>query len=158
MQFDVPSRIAAATPDPGRVVRIRENFAKSAAPVRPLPSNLSMTLWCVAFFCCLAVLLTIPFGFTGFAKLSLAGAVGQYSVLLLLALVMAGGVVTQMIPGSRRVLSPVAGVVIAILLLSLTAALLFPDFEMNNFAGRVISLSAGLACFARFRRPGLSGP
>ncbi len=136
MQFDVPSRIAAATPDPGCVARIRENLTKSVAPIRPLPSNLSMTLWCVAIFCGLAVLLTIPVGFKGFAKLSLAGAIGQYSVVLLLALVMAGGVVAQMIPGSRQVLSPVAAIILAILLLSLTAALLFPDFGTDRFAAR----------------------
>jgi hypothetical protein len=147
VQFDVPDRISLAVPDAARVARIREDFTKSAAPVRPLPSNGWMMALCVVVFAVLAVLLTVPFGFGGFAKLNAASAAIEYSVVGLLALVLAGAAIEGMIPGSRRTLPPSAGVLIAILLLSVTAALLFPDFALHDFVHRGIPcLRLGILC------------
>ena len=147
MPFEVPDRINSAVPDAARVARIREDFMKSATPVRPLPSNGRMMAMCVGVFAVLAILLTVPFGFSGFAKLSAANAAVEYSVVGLLALALAGAAIEGMIPGSRRTLPPAAGVLIAILLLSVTASLLFPDFALHDFVRTGIPcLRLGVLC------------
>lgn len=147
MPFEVPERIGLAVPDAARVARIREDFTRSASPVRPLPSNGRMMALCVGVFAVLAVLLAAPFGFSGFAKLSSASAAIEYSVVGLLAMVLAGAAIEGMIPGSRRTLPPAAGVLIAILLLSFTASLLFPDFALHDFVSRGIPcLRLGVFC------------
>jgi hypothetical protein len=133
MPFEVPARISEAMPDPGRLAEVRKTFAESAAPVRPLPSNATMMALCLGVFIALGVLLAMPVGFYGFAKMSAIARWMDYSVLLLLALVAAGGVVEQMIPGSRWTMRPVLSILLAIVLLSLTALLLFPDFDTTRF-------------------------
>jgi hypothetical protein len=147
MSFEVPSRISGAAPDPARLAEIRGRFAKAAAPVRLLPSNAAMMLLALGLFVVLSILFTVPVGFRGFAKLSAGQAVIEYSLLLLLALVLAGGVAGQMIPGSRRIVPPVTSVILAIVLLSVTAAMLFPDFGTRDFVRRGIPcLRLGLLC------------
>lgn len=162
MSFDVPSgsnldsfnldgfnveKISLAAPDSARVAQIRKIFTESAAPVRPLRSNAVMMLGCAGAFVILAILLTLPVGFYGFLKIGAWGGAIEYSVLLLLALVLAGGAVEQMIPGSRSIMPPALSVLLAIVLLSVTAALLFPDFAMNDFVHRGMPcLRFGLLC------------
>ena len=138
MPFEVPPRIGNAEPDSRRLAELRKTFAESAAPVRPLPSNATMMALCLGVFVALGVILAAMVGFFGFAKMSAAERWMDYSVLVLLALVLAGGVVEQMIPGSRWTIRPVWGVVFAIVLLSLTALLLFPDFDTTRFVPRGI--------------------
>jgi hypothetical protein len=147
MQFEVPARISGATPDSARLARVKKTFAASASPVRPLPSNGAMMLLCAGVFVVLAILLTIPVGFPGFAKMSVSGRWMDYSVVFLLTMVMAGGVVEQMIPGSRRTMRPVWTIFFGILLLSVTAVFLFPDFAMQRFVPTGIPcLRYGLVC------------
>lgn len=138
MPFEIPARISGAMPDSTRLAEVRKEFTQSAAPVRPLPSNAAIMALCLGVFIALGVILAVPVGFYGFAKMSTPARWMEYSVLLLLALVLAGGVVEQMIPGSRRIMRPVWGVLIAIVLLSLTALLLFPDFDTTSFVPRGI--------------------
>jgi hypothetical protein len=167
MQFDVPQRIAQASPDPARVARIRKSFAESAAPVRPLPSNASMMLAAVAVFTALAIVLAAPLGFPGFLAMSTADRVADYTTILLLAAVLSGGLAEQTIPGSRRAIHPGAAVLAAILLLSLTAALRFPEFAMNNFvvrgipclrAGLICAIPGGILAWAAMRRGFVTNP
>ena len=141
MPFEVPDRIGLALPDPAQVARIRDNFIKSTAPVRPLPSNALMMALCVGIFALLAILFAAPFGFGGLAKMNAASAAIEYSVVGLLALVLAGAAVEGMIPGSRRTLPAAVAALIAILLLSVTASLLFPDFATRDF------VRTGVPCF-----------
>lgn len=138
MPFEIPPRIGGAAPDPKRLAEVRKAFVESAAPVRPLPSNGAMMAVCLGVFILLGVALAMPVGFYGFAKMSMAARWMEYPVVLLVALVLAGGVVEQMIPGSRRTLRPVWGIVFAIVLLSLTAVLLFPNFDTTRFVPRGI--------------------
>jgi hypothetical protein len=139
MPFEVPARISHASPDSGRLAAIRKALAESAAPVRPLPSNAAIMALCLGVFIALGVILAAPVGFPGFAGMSAAARWMDYSVLMLLALALAGGVVEQMIPGSRRTLRPVWGIVLAIVLLSLTTVVLFPHFDTQRFVPRGIS-------------------
>jgi hypothetical protein len=138
MPFEVPPRISGATPDSRRLAEVRKTLTESAAPVRPLPSNATMMALCIGVFIVLGVILAGAVGFSGFAKMNATARWADYSVLLLLALVLAGGVVEQMIPGSRWTIRPVLGIIFAILLLSLTSLLLFPDFETTRFVPRGI--------------------
>jgi hypothetical protein len=138
MPFEVPARISGAKPDSRRLAEVRKTFTATAAPVRPLPSNATMMTLCLAVFIALGVLLAMPVGFYGFAKMNTAARWMEYSVLLLLALVLAGGVVEQMIPGSRRTMRPVWGILFSIVLLSVTTLLLFPDFDTTRFVPRGI--------------------
>jgi hypothetical protein len=138
MQFEVPQRISGAVPDPAWLAGVRKTFAESAAPVRPLPSNFTIMALCVGVFIALGVLLALPVGLPGFNKMSVAARWMDFSALLLLALVLAGGVVEQMIPGSRRTMRPVWSVLFAIVLVSLTALVLFPEFSTARFVPRGI--------------------
>jgi len=147
MPFEVPARIADAVPDSVRLVRIRKAFAESATSVRPLPSNTAMMLACAGVFVALAVVLALLPGLDGFAKLSAVQAAIEYSLVLLLVLVLAGSVVERMIPGSRRTVPPAVGVVLAILLLSVTASVLFPDFATPDFVRQGMPcLRLGVLC------------
>src|SRR4051812_17853389 len=119
MEFEFPARITQAAPDADRMAKIRRQFAESAAPVRPLPSNGRMMLACVGIFVLLALLIAMPLGLFGFLKMGLAARVVNYTIIFLLAMVLAGGVAEQMIPGSRRVMQPGVSVAVAIMLLSL---------------------------------------
>jgi hypothetical protein len=138
MPFEVPPRISGAEPDSRRLADVRKMFAQSATPVRPLPSNAAMMALCLGVFVALGVILAAAVGLYGFAKMSATERWMDYSVLLLLALVLAGGVVEQMIPGSRRTMRPVWGVLFALVLLSLTALVLFPDFDTAGFVAKGI--------------------
>ena len=145
--FEVPPRISLAVPDSRRVAEIRKTLTESAKPVRPLPSNGAIMLLCVGVFILLAVLLALPAGLLGFSRATASEAAIEYAVLLLLALALAGAVVEQMIPGARRSVPPAAGVLLAILLLSLTATLLFPRSEPNDFVSQgVPCMRLGLLC------------
>ena len=147
MQFDVPGRVSGATPDSASVKRIRAKLMGAATPIRPLPSSGAMMALSVGVFVVMAILLTIPFGFQGFSRLTPGAAAIEYSAVLLLALALSGVVVGQMIPGSRRILGPVAGVVLSVVLLSAMASLLFPVFEMRNFVRQGIHcLRLGTLC------------
>ncbi|HVW08749.1 MAG TPA: NrsF family protein [Bryobacteraceae bacterium] len=143
----MPSRLRQATPDPARVARIREKFSASAAPVRPLPSNGRLTAAILAVFVVVAIALAAPFGYRGFAKMSPAAAWVDYSAIVLLAAVLAGMVIGAMIPGSRRVLSPLAGAAAAVVLLCSATLLLFPSYDMTRFFARGIPcLRLGTLC------------
>ncbi len=147
MPFEVPSRISGATPDPTRLARTRQTFADSAAPVRPLPSNPAMMLLCVGVFVTIAILLAGMAGFFGFDKMSASARWVDYSAVLLLALVLSGGVVEQMIPGSRRTLRAALAILFAVFLLSLTTVVLFPHFDAHEFVPHgVPCLRFGLLC------------
>lgn len=145
--LEAPDRLRNAEPDSAKVAQIRRVMVDLAAPVRPLPSNAALMLLSLAIFVVLAVLLALPFGLYGALRMGLAAAFTAYSVLLLLAAVLAGNVIGQLIPGSKRVLAPSAGALIAILLLIATAALLFPDFSTANYVRQGIPcLRLGLLC------------
>lgn len=161
MEFEVPSRLRQAKPEPARLAQVREKFAASASPVRPLPSNGTLTAAIVAVFAVLAIALAAPFGYHGFAKMSTAAVCVDYSAIALLAAVLAGIVISAMIPGSRRVLSSLAGAAAAALLLCTATLLLFPDFDMTRFVARGIpclrlgtlcAIPGGLAVWALMRR------
>ncbi len=167
MEFEVPSRLRQANPDAARLAQVREKFAASATPVRPLPSSGNLTTAIVAVFLVLAIALAAPFGYHGFAKMSLAAVWVDYSAIALLAAVLAGIVIDAMIPGSRRVLSPLAGAAAAALLLCTATLLLFPDFDMARFVARGIpclrlgtlcAIPGGLAAWALMRRGFVTNP
>jgi hypothetical protein len=147
MPIEVPARIGSAVPDSALVARIRTTLMEAAAPVRPLPSNAALMALCVAVFIALALLLTLPVGFPGFARLDTVSRLIEYPAVLLLAFMLAGSLVDQMIPGTRRVIGPAAGVLVAVLLLSVTAALLFPGPMPKNFVDEGIPcLRLGALC------------
>lgn len=147
MQFEIPGRIGQANPDAARLAQIRALLGAAPPPVRPLPSNAVLMLACVAVLAALAVLLATPFGFYGLHRLTPAAAAVDYGVLVLLAFVLAGGVVAQMIPGSRLILPPAAAALLSIALLATTASLLFPDFTTREFVRRGLPcLRLGLLC------------
>ena len=136
MQFEVPPRISEAKPDAGRVAEIRNSFMATATAVRTLPSNAALMAVYLGVFIVLAVILALPVRMLGFAKMTMGARWIDYSVLLLLALVLSGGVVEQMIPGSRRTVRPVWALALAVALLSLTAVMLFPNFDTTRFVPR----------------------
>ena len=167
MPFEVPPRISEAMPDSRRLAEMRKAFAQSAAPVRPLPSNGTMMALCLGVFILLAIILAGAVGFYGFAKMSATARWMDYSELVLMALVLAGIVVEQMIPGSRWTVRPVLGILFAVVLLSLTALLLFPNFDTTRFVpqgigclryGLLSSIPAAGLTWVLMRRGFISDP
>jgi hypothetical protein len=103
--------------------------------VRRLPSNTILILSAVAVFLVLAILLAAPAGFQGFARMSFAASLIEYAVVLILAFALAATVVAQMVPGSRQILPPALCICLALVMLIVTIAFVFPDYGAGRFAG-----------------------
>ncbi len=147
MPFEAPEGLMNATPDATRVAETRRKLMATTAPVRALPPNAALMITCIAVFVALAAILAMPFGYYGIENMSAAGRAMEFTVLLLLAVTLAGGVVEQMIPGSQRTLRPVVSALTAIVLLSVTALLLFPVPGSGDFVRRGLPcLRLGLTC------------
>jgi hypothetical protein len=147
VELKVPDQFRNATPDSARLARIRESLAASAAPVRRLPSNVILIVSSVAVFLVLTILFAAPAGFQGFARMSVAARLIEYAVILVLAIALAATVVAQMVPGSRHLWSPSLCICLALVILSVAAVFLFPDFGMDGFVHHGIPcLRYGILC------------
>lgn len=127
-------------PDPRILRSITESFGPSFEPVRPLPSPWMMTA--VLLIACAVVALAGAAlkGFLGFEHMDLPMRIAVFPALGILALLAAGTLVLQMIPGSRRRIS--SGMLLAFASLGLAGAfaLVFRDYQTDHF------VSAGIPC------------
>jgi hypothetical protein len=126
--------------DPTLLERVASSIKSSMQPVRSLPPT-----WVLAaglFLICSAVALAgaARAGFYGIEKLSVLDRALIFPTLSILAWVVAAEFVSEMIPGSRRRMGPVALLTLASLVLLGLFALLFRAYQTDHF------VSAGIKC------------
>jgi hypothetical protein len=130
-----------------RIDGILNLVTTSLEPVQPLPSNRALASSLLTLFVAFSLVATILFGYHGFQVLNTFQRIVYYSVIMLYAIWFSVATVEQMIPGSKRRTNPQWLPVAALLSLALLAAALFPNFELERFAGLgVPCLRLGSVC------------
>jgi hypothetical protein len=142
-EIDVVLRRASETlPDlkPETRQRVAGSIKASVRRVRPLPPTWIITVGLVLVCAAVSLAGAAHAGFDGIRKMDPVERTIVFSTLLALAAAAGAGFVHQMVPGSRRRLSPHALVTIICLLLLGMFALMFRDYHTTHF------LSEGIAC------------
>jgi hypothetical protein len=147
--------------NPELLERVAATIRPSLQPVRPLPATWILVAGLVLI--CLAVALAgaARAGFYGIAKMDLFERLLIFAALAVFALVAAIQFVGELIPGSRRRVSP--GVLLGFGTVALLGvfALLFRDYHTDQFvhaglvclfAGLFHAIPAGLVCWWLLRR------
>jgi len=126
--------------DPALLQRVQESIKPSWRPVRPLPATWILALGLLLVCAAVAPAGAARAGFYGIEKMDVLERALIFSVLGITAWVGATEFVNQMIPGSRRRLSPELLLATASVMLLSTFALLFRDYQTDHF------VSAGIVC------------
>ncbi len=142
--------IASLTPSDAaapNVDRIQAAIAKNMRPVRPLPSNLTLMLLFSAVFFAFALTAAMPVGYFGFRALSSFQKMAVYSGIAGCALSSSALLVSQMIPGSKRVLNPALVLPSEIMSLIVITLGMFHSYTTERFVLRGIGcLRLGTIC------------
>jgi len=131
--------------DPALLDRIASSIGSSLGPVRPLPPTWALTG--ALFLVCAAVALAgaARSGFYGIQKLGVFERTLIFPTLGILIWLAAMTFVSQMIPGSRRRVTPGTLLWAGSLALVAVFAVLFRDYRTDHFVSQgVICLAAGL--------------
>ncbi len=120
--------------------RLAGSIKPSLRPVRPLPPTWLMTGGLVLICAAVALAGAARAGFYGIEKMGLLERALIFPILLVFAWMAGSGFVSEMIPGSRRRVSPSALLSIVSVLLVGVFALFFRDYRTSDF------FSAGIAC------------
>jgi hypothetical protein len=120
--------------------RISGSIKTSLRPVRPLPPAWLLASGLVLICAAVALGGAAHAGFFGIGKMDLMERALIFSTLAVFAWVVGIGFVHEMVPGSRRRVSPGALLGIVIGLLVGVFALLFRDYQISDF------FSVGIAC------------
>jgi hypothetical protein len=140
-------KIRAAEPPDARLEEIRNRIIGSLRPVRPLPSDRVLVTTLTAGFICLGVLCAIPIGLKGYHAMRTAQKLADYAVILFCALILALVLTGEIIPGSRKRLSPALAPVALFAMMIAVTTLLFPDYSTAQFIRRGIPcLAIGTVC------------
>jgi hypothetical protein len=126
--------------EPALLERIADSINVSLRPVRPLPPIWVLTGGMVLIWAAVAVAAGARIGFYGVEKLGLWERIVIFSTLGVLAWVAGREFVSQLIPGSRQVLSVGAFLTVAGAALLGVFALVYRDYRTDHF------ISAGIAC------------
>jgi hypothetical protein len=126
--------------EPALLKRVADSIKSSLRPVRPLPSTWVLTVGLILICAAVALAGAARAGFYGIEKMSLSQRGLVFSMLGILAWVTGTEFVNEMIPGSRRRVSPLALLGIGSAVLVGMFALLFRDYRTDHF------LSAGVVC------------
>jgi hypothetical protein len=119
---------------------VADSIKSSLRHVRPLPSTPALTTGTVLISSAVALAGAARAGFYGIEKMSLMQRALVFSTLGILAWVAGTEFVNEMIPGSRRRVSPGALLGMGSMVLLGVFALLFRDYRTDHF------VSAGMAC------------
>jgi len=134
---------AAQTPhevEPALLKRVTDSIKSSLRPVRPLPPTWMLTGGLVLICAVVALGGAARAGFYGIEKMGLLQRALIFSMLGILVWVTATEFVNEMIPGSRRRVSPGALLGMGSVVLVGVFALLFRDYRTDHF------VSAGIVC------------
>jgi hypothetical protein len=146
---------------PELLERISSSIQSSLRPVRPLPPAWMMTVGLILICAAISLAGAARAGFFGVEKMDLLERSLIFPGLGLLAWVMGSAFVREMIPGSRRRVSP--GTLLAFGCVALLGlfALLFRDYHTDHFfsigivcliTGFLHAIPAGLLCWLLLRR------
>lgn len=163
-EIDVILNKAARAPvdlDPGLLQRVSDSIRPSMRPVRPLPPVWALTGGLILICAAVSLAGAARAGFTGVGKMDLLERCLIFPALAVLAWAMGSAFVREMIPGSRRRIS--SGALLALGCLSLMGlfALLFRDYQIDDFfsigivcliTGFIHAVPAGLLCWLLLRR------
>lgn len=125
---------------PETLQRVANSIKLSLRPVRPLPPAWMLTCGLVGISAIVSLAGATRAGFFGFEKMDFEQRSIIFSALLILAWVAGSGFVQEMIPASRRHISPPAMLGLGILTLTGVFALLFRDYRTDHF------VSVGVVC------------
>lgn len=142
-EIDEALKKAAGEPQavgPALLKRVADSIQPSLGPVRPLPSTRVLTA--ATWLICAAVALAgaARAGFFGLEKMDLVERALVFSTLAVLTWVAGTEFVNEMIPGSRRRLSPGTLLALGSVVLVGVFALLFRDNRIDHF------VSSGITC------------
>jgi len=140
---------SSQVPDAQRLARLKERIGGATAAVRPLPSDRAISLIGLFVFLALSILLATAVGYQGFVRLTPVQRIGDYTAILVAAVLFSLAIVPEIVPGAKRRISPSALLIALLLLLPLTTMALFPNFSLVYFVRRgVPCLRFGLLCAA----------
>jgi hypothetical protein len=140
-------KIRAAEPPVARLEAIRNRISGSLRPVKPLPSDRVLVTTLTAGFICLGVLCAIPIGLKGYHVMRTAQKMADYAAILFCALILALVLTGEIIPGSRRRVSPALALAALFAVMIAVTTLLFPDYSTAQFIRRGIPcLAIGTVC------------
>lgn len=140
---EVLKRAAGQAPQPvdtALLKRVADSIQPSMRPVRPLPHTWILAAALVLVCAIVALAGAARAGFLGFEKMDPLERTLIFSMLAILVFVAATQFVNEMIPGSKRRLSPGALTATLSLVLLAVFALLFHDYHTDHF------VSVGLVC------------
>lgn len=127
--------------DPNRLKAIRDRIAADAAPVKLLPSNLTLIGLLTAFFVAFSLLAAYIVRMLGLHVLTPVQMAFYFGLILLCAVGGAAVVVGEMIPGSRLRSRRRTWIVSTAVILPLTCVALFSSYDTRRF------MHYGLPCF-----------
>ncbi|MFY9855620.1 MAG: NrsF family protein [Terracidiphilus sp.] len=139
---DVLKKAGRASPDtaPATLVRVADSIKSSLQPVRPLPARWVMTAGMVLICAAVSLVGAARAGFFGFEKMNILERWLIFPVLVILACMAGNGFAHEMIPGSRRRVSPIALLGLGSAALLVVFAFFFRDYQTHQF------ISVGIVC------------
>lgn len=139
---DVLKTAGRALPDPARATleRVADSMKRSLRPVRPLPPAWAMTAGMVLISAAVSLAGAARAGFFGFEKMDILERLLIFPALVILAWLAGSEFAHEMIPGSRRRVSPGALLGLGIAALLAVFAFLFRDYQTHHF------ISVGIVC------------
>lgn len=149
------------------VGRLKTLVSKDLRPVRPLPSDRKLVALLLIFFVSFSVLAAWPTRYHGLRGLNATQMAIYFSVIACCAFLGALAIIQEMIPGSRKRISPVLAMALAVIGLIAVIVVLFPNFSTNHFVrygegcirvGSVCGLLAGLLLFLALRTGFFASP
>jgi hypothetical protein len=152
---------------PEEVGRLKTLVSKDWRPVRPLPSDRKLVALLLIFFVSFSVLAAWPTRYYGLRGLNATQMAIYFSVIACCAFLGALAIIQEMIPGSRKRISPVLAMALAIIGLIAVIVVLFPNFSTSHFVrygegcfrvGSVCGLLAGLLLFLALRTGFFASP
>jgi hypothetical protein len=142
-EIDDILRQAAQAPhavDPALLDRVSRSIGSSLEPVRPLPSAWVLAGGLVLIGAAVAMAGAAALGFHGIQDLGAVGRAVIFPALGVLIVLAAMACVSQMVPGSRRLVAPGLLLGAGSLVLLAVFALVFHDYRTSHF------VSQGVAC------------
>jgi hypothetical protein len=139
---DVLETAGRALPDPALATlqRVADSIKPSLRPVRPLPPTWAVTAGLVLICAAVSLAGAARAGFFGFEKMDVLERLLIFPALVILAWVAGVAFMHEMIPGSRRRVSPRALLGLASAALLALFAFLFRDYRTDHF------ISVGIVC------------